>query len=134
MTYSEIGTKQYRCQLLHGTISYLMQEVFCYEPKTAERSDSTHPLPTFDFAVPELRVRSGADQCVLLNGWARRHYARSNERNAARYGAIFYRLLFRSAPLTEEFSDKLVRQVFRGARARAGEATTRSKPRRAKPA
>src|SRR5262249_40486839 len=49
-------------------------------------------------------------------------------------GAIFYRLLFRTAPLTEEFSDKLVRQVFRGARARAGEATTRSKPRRVKPA
>jgi AcrR family transcriptional regulator len=50
------------------------------------------------------------------------------------FGAIFYRLLFRTAPLTEEFSDKLVRQVFRGARARAGEATTRSKPRRVKPA
>jgi hypothetical protein len=50
------------------------------------------------------------------------------------FGAIFYRLLFRSSPLTEEFSDKLVRQVFRGARARAGEATTRSKPRRVKPA
>jgi hypothetical protein len=31
------------------------------------------------------------------------------------FGAIFYRLLFRSSPLTEEFSDKLVRQVFRGA-------------------
>jgi len=50
------------------------------------------------------------------------------------FGAIFYRLLFRTSPLTEEFSDKLVRQVFRGARARAGEATTRSKPRRCKPA
>jgi AcrR family transcriptional regulator len=50
------------------------------------------------------------------------------------FGAIFYRLLFRTSPLTEEFSDKLVSQVFRGARARAGEATTRSKPRRAKPA
>jgi AcrR family transcriptional regulator len=49
------------------------------------------------------------------------------------FGAIFYRLLFRTAPLTEEFSDKLVRQVFRGARARAGEATTRSKRRRVKP-
>jgi Tetracyclin repressor-like, C-terminal domain len=50
------------------------------------------------------------------------------------FGAIFYRLLFRTSPLTEEFSDNLVRQVFRGARARAGEATTRSKPRRVKPA
>jgi hypothetical protein len=50
------------------------------------------------------------------------------------FGAIFYRLLFRTSPLTEEFSDKLVSQVFRGARARAGEATTRSKPRRVKPA
>jgi len=50
------------------------------------------------------------------------------------FGAIFYRLLFRTSPLTEEFSDKLVRQVFRGARARAGKATTRSKPRRVKPA
>ena len=50
------------------------------------------------------------------------------------FGAIFYRLLFRTSPLTEEFSDKLVRQVFRGARARAGEATTPSKPRRCKPA
>ena len=49
------------------------------------------------------------------------------------FGAIFYRLLFRTAPLTEDFSDKLVRQVFRGARARAGEATTRSKRRRVKP-
>ena len=49
------------------------------------------------------------------------------------FGAIFYRLLFRSSPMTEEFSDKLVRQVFRGARARAGEATRRSKPRRVKP-
>src|SRR5580692_3271750 len=48
------------------------------------------------------------------------------------FGAIFYRLLFRTSPLTEEFSDKLVRQVFRGARARADEA--RSKPRRVKPA
>jgi len=28
------------------------------------------------------------------------------------FGAIFYRLLVRSSPLTEEFSDKLVRQVF----------------------
>jgi len=50
------------------------------------------------------------------------------------FGAIFYRLLFRSSPLTEEFSDKLVGQVFRGARAKAGEASTRSKPRRVKPA
>ena len=48
------------------------------------------------------------------------------------FGAIFYRLLFRTAPLTEEFSDKLVRQVFRGARARAEEASRRSKPRRTK--
>ena len=36
-------------------------------------------------------------------------------RGAFVFGAIFYRLLFRSSPLTEEFSDKLVRQVFRGA-------------------
>ena len=50
------------------------------------------------------------------------------------FGAIFYRLLFRTSPLTEEFSDKLVSQVFRGARARAGETTTRSKPRRLKSA
>jgi AcrR family transcriptional regulator len=50
------------------------------------------------------------------------------------FGAIFYRLLFRTAPLTEEFSDKLVRQVFRGVRATSGETTTRSKPRRVKPA
>jgi hypothetical protein len=114
-------------------------------------------LPTFDFAVLELRVRFGADHCVLLNGRARRHYARAATANAADiergktsgelasdadpeliidavFGAIFYRLLFRSSPLTEEFSDKLVRQVLRGARARAGEATTRSKPRRVKPA
>ena len=49
------------------------------------------------------------------------------------FGAIFYRLLFRTAPLTEEFSDKLVRQVFSGARVRADEATRRSKPRRVKP-
>jgi hypothetical protein len=47
---------------------------------------------------------------------------------------IFYRLLFRTSPLTEEFSDKLVKQVFRGVRARAGETTTRAKPRRVKPA
>jgi hypothetical protein len=47
------------------------------------------------------------------------------------FGAIFYRLLFRTSPLTEEFSDKLVSQVFRGVRARVDEA--RSKPRRAKP-
>jgi hypothetical protein len=26
------GTTPYRCQWLHGTISYLRQEVFCYEP------------------------------------------------------------------------------------------------------
>jgi AcrR family transcriptional regulator len=50
------------------------------------------------------------------------------------FGAIFYRLLFRTSPLTEEFSDKLVRQVFRGARARSGEAPTRSKARRGNPA
>jgi AcrR family transcriptional regulator len=50
------------------------------------------------------------------------------------FGAIFYRLLFRTSPLTEEFSDKLVRQVFRGARARSGEAPTRSKARRGKAA
>ena len=50
------------------------------------------------------------------------------------FGAIFYRLLFRTSPLTEEFSDKLVRQVFRGARARSGEAPTRSIARRGNPA
>ena len=50
------------------------------------------------------------------------------------FGAIFYRLLFRTSPLTEEFSDQLVSQVFRGVRARAGETTTRSKPRRVKSA
>ena len=32
------------------------------------------------------------------------------------FGAIFYRLLFRSAPLNERFVEELVRQVFRGAR------------------
>jgi AcrR family transcriptional regulator len=50
------------------------------------------------------------------------------------FGAIFYRLLFRTSPLTEEFSDQLVSQVFRGVRAGAGETTTRSKPRRVKSA
>jgi hypothetical protein len=45
------------------------------------------------------------------------------------FGAIFYRL-FRTSPLTDEFSDQLVRQEFRGARARAGEVTASSKPRR----
>jgi AcrR family transcriptional regulator len=48
------------------------------------------------------------------------------------FGAIFYRLLFRTSPLTEEFSDKLVRQVFRGVRAKRREAATRSKQRRSK--
>ena len=28
------------------------------------------------------------------------------------FGAIFYRLLFQSSPLTEEFNDKLVRHCF----------------------
>jgi AcrR family transcriptional regulator len=50
------------------------------------------------------------------------------------FGAIYYRLLLRSAPLTEEFGDELVRQVFRGARARAGEDTTLSDARCIKPA
>jgi hypothetical protein len=27
-----VGTITYRCQWLNGTISYLRQEVFCYEP------------------------------------------------------------------------------------------------------
>jgi len=49
------------------------------------------------------------------------------------FGAIFYRLLFRTSPLTEQFSDKLVRQVFRGARARPGESPSRSKARRDRP-
>jgi hypothetical protein len=30
------------------------------------------------------------------------------------FGAIYYRLLFRSAPLTEQFGKDLVAQVFRG--------------------
>jgi AcrR family transcriptional regulator len=46
------------------------------------------------------------------------------------FGAIFYRLLFRSTPLTEKFGDKLVRAVFRGARARADKAKPLAKPRR----
>jgi hypothetical protein len=48
------------------------------------------------------------------------------------FGAIFYRLLFRTSPLTQEFSDKLVAQVFRGVRARGQGASARSKPRRIK--
>jgi hypothetical protein len=35
------------------------------------------------------------------------------------FGAIFYRLLFRSAPLNERFVEELVRQVFCGVRVRA---------------
>jgi len=46
------------------------------------------------------------------------------------FGAIFYRLLFRSAPLTEKFGDKLVRAVFRGARERTDQAKPPSKPRK----
>lgn len=34
------------------------------------------------------------------------------------FGAIYYRLLFRSAPLTEEFGKKVVAQVFRGLKTR----------------
>ena len=33
------------------------------------------------------------------------------------FGALYYRLLFKSAPLTEQFGEELVRQVFRGAKA-----------------
>lgn len=33
------------------------------------------------------------------------------------FGALYYRLLFKSAPLTEQFGEQLVRQVFRGAKA-----------------
>jgi AcrR family transcriptional regulator len=50
------------------------------------------------------------------------------------FGAIFYRLLLRTSPLTEEFGDKLVRQVFHGVRASASKATKHSKPRRVKSA
>jgi hypothetical protein len=35
------------------------------------------------------------------------------------FGAIFYRLLFRSAPLNERFVEELVCQVFRGVRVTA---------------
>jgi AcrR family transcriptional regulator len=35
------------------------------------------------------------------------------------FGAIFYRLLFRSAPLNERFADELVHQVFCGVRIQA---------------
>lgn len=34
------------------------------------------------------------------------------------FGAIYYRLMFRSAPLTEEFGEELVAQVFRGLKTR----------------
>jgi AcrR family transcriptional regulator len=43
------------------------------------------------------------------------------------FGAIFYRLLFRSAPLNERFAEELVRQVFRGVRVRAEPLTPTSK-------
>ena len=51
------------------------------------------------------------------------------------FGAIFYRLLFRSAPLNERFVEELVRQVFCGATVRAEPPTpafnraSRTKPR-----
>lgn len=35
------------------------------------------------------------------------------------FGAIYYRLLFRSAPLTEQFGKELVTQVFRGLKTRS---------------
>jgi hypothetical protein len=56
-----------------------------YPGRRNERIDPLGHLPTFDFAVVELRVRFGADHCVLLNGRARRHYARA-ERRAVRPG------------------------------------------------
>jgi hypothetical protein len=43
------------------------------------------------------------------------------------FGAIFYRLLFRSAPLNERFVEELVRQVFRGVRVQAEPLTSASK-------
>jgi AcrR family transcriptional regulator len=36
------------------------------------------------------------------------------------FGAIYYRLLFRSAPLTEQYGEDLVRQVFNGVKVRLG--------------
>ena len=42
------------------------------------------------------------------------------------FGAIYYRLLFRSAPLTEEFGVELVRQVFRSAKARIDQSANQS--------
>src|SRR5258708_4214822 len=49
------------------------------------------------------------------------------------FGAIFYRLRFRSSPPPQEFIHTLVSQVFRLARPRPDQATTRSKPSRVKP-
>jgi Tetracyclin repressor-like, C-terminal domain len=43
------------------------------------------------------------------------------------FGAIFYRLLFRSAPLNERFVEALARQVFRGVRVQAELPTSASK-------
>jgi AcrR family transcriptional regulator len=44
------------------------------------------------------------------------------------FGAIFYRLLFRSAPLNERFVEELVCQVFRGVRVQAEPLTPAFKP------
>ncbi len=40
----------------------------------------------------------------------------------ALFGAIYYRLLLRSAPLTEQYGERLVDQVFRGFRSGSGPA------------
>jgi Tetracyclin repressor-like, C-terminal domain len=45
------------------------------------------------------------------------------------FGALFYRLLFRSAPLNERFVEELVCQVFRGVRVQAEPLTPASNAR-----
>jgi Tetracyclin repressor-like, C-terminal domain len=92
-------------------------------------------LQPFHAQNPRIRGHEEADAADIERGKESGELASDADPQLiidAVFGAIFYRLLFGTAPLTEEFSDKLVRQVFRGARVRADEASKSSKPRRVK--
>ncbi len=72
----------------------------------------------FDRWVSPRRTATIADLQRGKNGGELRSEAEPELLNDAIFGAIYYRLLLRSGPLTRRFGEELVEQVIRGHRSR----------------
>jgi hypothetical protein len=119
--------KHFNClvRALHGLLGKVLAELIA--------EGQSEPAIVRQLFDEHLRGRRAADAAEIERGKANGELIADTDPELvldAVFGAIYYRLLLRSAPLTEQYGADLVKQVFNGVKVRPSQPSSRVADRR----